>query len=102
VVYIAHTPFLHYCCPPDRVDHTTNLIKFARAMVLARHGCSKVNLNSFLFFLALRVLGPLIYFCKIASYKTQTCDSIALIFGISKVSSQIRFTMSLIHIQIAD
>ena len=82
-VHKLHGPFSkghHFCiirsCPPDRVGHTANLIKFATA--ICEIWVFKV---SFIFFLC--CTGASIYFhtlCK-NCYKTQACNSIASIFG---------------------
>ena len=91
---LQSTPFLHYSCPPDRVRHTANLIKYRS---------SKFHFNFFVFFLCrTRALISLHTLCK-NCYKMQTCNPIALIFDTNKkrvtVDSCTKFVVKLRNIQ---
>ena len=100
---LQSTPYLHYSCPPGRVSHSANLIKFATA--ICKIWVFKNFLVFFFFLCCTGAMGASISFrtlCK-NCYKLQTCNLIASIFGTNEervtVDSCTKFTVNLRNIQ---
>ena len=99
---LQSTPFLHYSCPPSRVRHTENLIKFATAV--CEIWAFKISFKFLHFFLLCRT-GALISFRTLSKncYKMQMCSLIAMIFGTNEervmVDSRTKFVVNLSTIQ---
>ena len=99
---LQSTPFLHYSCP--QVGYSTQQIWLNSQQPFERYGHSKFHYNFFVFFF-LCSTGASISFHTLYKncYNTQTCNSIASIFGTNEewatVDSRTKFVVNLRNIQ---
>ena len=91
---LQSTPFLHYSCPPGRIGHTANLIKFTIAICEIYMSVQSFDFISLFFFMP---YGSLIYF------RTVHKNLIASIFGTNeeciKANSRTTFALNLMNIR---